>query len=144
MKSLTQQGALLELQAWLDAAESRLKEGRSRVCRASSTCADLSRLLRDCRVKRRRHFSASFVCLLCLTFSVRLSQDCQTEMSAHQATLDYVNQPLEIRSGEGGHRGRYERNRYAEEQGRLHHRWLSLQQTLDSQVRKRFTNVLMF
>lgn len=75
MKSLTQQGALLELQAWLEAAESRLNEGRSRIRHASSTCADLSRLLRDCRVKQRRHFSASCqLCLsaVCLTVSVCL------------------------------------------------------------------------
>lgn len=63
-------------------------------------------------------------------------------MSAHQATLVYVNQLLELRSTEDGHRGRYEHNQYAEEQGRLNHQWLSLQQTLNSQVRNRFTNVL--
>lgn len=139
MQSLTQQGALLELQAWLEAAETQLKEGCSRNRHASSTCTDLSRLLRDCRVKQRCHLSARCqLCLsaVCLTVSIRPPQDRQTEMSAHQATLDYVNQLLEIRSTEDGHRWRYEHNRYAEEQGRLNHRWLSLQQTLNSQVRK--------
>lgn len=58
-------------------------------------------------------------------------------MCAHQATLDYVNQLLEVCSAEDGDRWRYEHNRYAEEHGRLNHRWLSLQQTLNSQVRNR-------
>lgn len=89
MKSLTQQGALLELQAWLEAAESRLKEGRSRIRHSSSTCADLSRLLRDCRVKRRRHFSASFqvlfVCCVsdCLRPSVSGPSDGDVRPSGH-------------------------------------------------------------
>lgn len=51
METLTQQGALLELQAWLEAAESRLEERRSRVNQTSSTSTDLSQLLKDCRVK---------------------------------------------------------------------------------------------
>lgn len=49
-------------------------------------------------------------------------------MSAHQATLDYVNQPLQ--AGAAG-----ERNRFAEDQGCLNHQWLRLQQKLHNQVR---------
>lgn len=56
-------------------------------------------------------------------------------MLAHQATLDYVNQPLQTCSTEEGQRGRCEHNQFAEEQGRLNHQWLSLQETLNSQVR---------
>lgn len=64
------------------------------------------------------------------------SQECQTEMLAHQASLDYVNQPLQTCSTDEGHRGRYEHKQFAEEQGRLNHQWLSLQETLNSQVRR--------
>lgn len=50
MKTLTQQGALLELQAWLEAAEARLEEHRSRTNRTSSNHSDLSQLLKYCKV----------------------------------------------------------------------------------------------
>lgn len=56
-------------------------------------------------------------------------------MSAHQATLDYVCQPLHTCSTEEEQRGRYEHTQFAEEQGRVTHQWLSLQETLSSQVR---------
>lgn len=55
-------------------------------------------------------------------------------MSAHQATLDYVNQPLQTCGTEDGQRGRYEHNQFAEDQGDLNHQWLSLQETLNTQV----------
>lgn len=55
-------------------------------------------------------------------------------MSAHQATLDYVRQPLHTCSTEEEQRGRYEHTQFAEEQGRVTHQWLSLQETLSSQV----------
>lgn len=50
MKTLTQQGALLELQAWLEAAEARLEEHRSRTSRTSNH-SDLSQLLKYCKVE---------------------------------------------------------------------------------------------
>lgn len=56
-------------------------------------------------------------------------------MSAHQATLDYVCQPLHTCSTEEEQRRRYEHTQFAEEQGRVTHQWLSLQETLSSQVR---------
>lgn len=56
-------------------------------------------------------------------------------MLAHQATLDYVNQLLQTCSTDDGQRGRCEHNQFAEEQGRLNHQWLSLQETINSQVR---------
>ena len=56
-------------------------------------------------------------------------------MSAHQATLDYVHQPLHTCSTEEEQRRRYEHTQFAEEQGRVTHQWLSLQETLSSQVR---------
>ncbi|KAK9534167.1 hypothetical protein VZT92_009231 [Zoarces viviparus] len=111
MKTMTQQGALLELQVWLEVAESRLEEHRSRVNRTSSTNADLGQLLKYCK----EHL---------------------TEMSAHQATLDYVSQPLQTCSTEDGQRRRREHNQFAEEQGQLSHQWLSLQETLNSQLRQ--------
>lgn len=55
-------------------------------------------------------------------------------MSAHQATVDFVNQTLQTCSTEEGHRGRCEENQFAERQGRLNHEWLSLQEALNSQV----------
>ncbi|XP_034530155.1 nesprin-2-like [Notolabrus celidotus] len=109
MKTLNQQGALLELQTWLEAAESRLEEHRSRINQTFSNNTDLSQLLKYCK-------------------------ECQAEMSAHQATLDFVNPPLQTRSTEEGQQGRYEHNQFADEQGCLNHRWLSLQETLNSQI----------
>ncbi|XP_031728981.1 nesprin-2-like isoform X3 [Anarrhichthys ocellatus] len=111
MKTMTQQGALLELQVWLEVAESRLEEHRSRVNRTSSTNADLSQLLKYCK-------------------------EYLTEMLAHQATLDYVSQPLQTCSTEDGQRRRREHNQFAEEQGQLSHHWLSLQETLNSQLQE--------
>lgn len=61
-------------------------------------------------------------------------------MSAHQATVDYVNQILPTCSTEEGHRGRCEENQFAEKQGSLNHEWLSLQEALNSQVGKPFAN----
>lgn len=73
-------------------------------------------------------------------FSVSPSQECQIEMSAHQATLDYVNQPvLQTCSIPDGQRGHYEYIHFAEEQGFVSHRWLSLQGNLNSLVRKQET-----
>ncbi|XP_041668046.1 nesprin-2-like isoform X2 [Cheilinus undulatus] len=109
MKTLTQQGALLELQTWLEAAESKLEEHHSRIDQTSSSNTDLSQLLRRCK-------------------------ECQAEMSAHQATLDFVNPPLQTCCAEEGQSGRYEHNQFADEQGRLNHQWLSLQETLNSEI----------
>lgn len=50
METSTQQGALLELQAWLEAAEILLEEHRSRINQTSSTNTDLSQLLKYCKV----------------------------------------------------------------------------------------------
>ncbi|XP_010783096.1 nesprin-2-like isoform X1 [Notothenia coriiceps] len=110
MQTLTQKEALSELQAWLLSAESQLEEHRSRITQTSPN-TDLSQLLRHCK-------------------------ECQTEMSAHHATLDFVSQPLQSCSSDEGQRGRYEHNLFAEEQGRLNHQWLSLQGTLQSQIQK--------
>ncbi|KAJ4938827.1 hypothetical protein JOQ06_028293 [Pogonophryne albipinna] len=110
MQTLTQQEALSELQAWLLSAESQLEEHRSRITQTSPN-TDLSQLLKHCK-------------------------ECQTEMSAHHATLDFVSQPLQSCSSDEGQRGRYEHNLFAEEQGRLNHQWLSLQGTLQSQIQK--------
>lgn len=68
-----------------------------------------------------------------------LSQECQGEMSAHQATLDYVNQPFQVCGSEEGQMERYKHNRFAEDQGCLNHRWLTLQENLNSQVRKQLS-----
>ncbi|XP_076002837.1 nesprin-2-like isoform X2 [Genypterus blacodes] len=106
IENLTQQGALEELQAWLGDTESHLEEQHKWT---SSTNRDLSDLL--CYYK-----------------------DCQTEMSAHQATLDYINQPLQTSVTQESMRGRYEHNNFAEEQGHLNQRWLSLQETLNCQT----------
>lgn len=51
--TLSQQEALLELQAWLEDAKSCLEERRSRISQSSSTSADLSQLLKDCKVKHQ-------------------------------------------------------------------------------------------
>lgn len=48
MDTLSQQGALRELQAWLDAAESQLEEHHDLT---SCSGADLSRILKERRVK---------------------------------------------------------------------------------------------
>ncbi|XP_047197742.1 nesprin-2-like isoform X2 [Hippoglossus stenolepis] len=111
MEMLTQQGALQELQVWLGAAESRLQEDRSSINRTSSTLTDLKQQLRSC-------------------------QECEVELSAHQATLDLVNQPSQTCSTEGGQTGRYDQNQFAEDQGRLNHQWLRLQGTLNSQIQE--------
>lgn len=47
----TQQGALLELQAWLRAAESQLEERCSRINQTSCTNADLTLFLQYCKVE---------------------------------------------------------------------------------------------
>lgn len=60
-------------------------------------------------------------------------------MSAHQATLDYVNQPLKDCGTEEGQRERYKHNQFAEDQGCLNHQWLSLQGNLLSQVSKQMS-----
>uniref|UniRef100_A0AAQ4PDU7 Uncharacterized protein n=1 Tax=Gasterosteus aculeatus aculeatus TaxID=481459 RepID=A0AAQ4PDU7_GASAC len=109
MKTLSQQEALLELQAWLEVAESRLEEHRGRVNGSSASDADLGRLLRCCEESR-------------------------AEMTAHRATLDYLSRPLHTCGTEDGQRGRQEHNQFAEEQGRLNHRWLRLLETLDCQL----------
>lgn len=59
-------------------------------------------------------------------------------MSAHQATLDYVNLPLQSCSAEQGHVERYKHNQFAEDQGCFNHRWLGLQENLSSQVTQGF------
>lgn len=56
-------------------------------------------------------------------------------MSAHQATLDYVNQNLQTCSTEEVLGRRYKHNCFAEEQGSVNHEWLRLQAALDSQVK---------
>ncbi|KAK2826776.1 hypothetical protein Q5P01_020990 [Channa striata] len=111
MKKLSQQGALLELQAWQKIAESRLKEEWSGINPTSSTKPDLIRFLKYCK-------------------------ECQAEMSAHQATLDYVNQPLQSCWAEDGQSELYKHNQFAEEQGCLMRQWLTLQETLSSQIEK--------
>lgn len=55
-------------------------------------------------------------------------------MSAHQATLDYVNQILQTFSTEEGHRRRYKHNQFAELQGSVNYEWLCLEEALNSQV----------
>ncbi|XP_029982223.1 LOW QUALITY PROTEIN: nesprin-2-like [Sphaeramia orbicularis] len=104
VETLGQQGALLEMQTWLEEQNNRFNQN-------SSVSSDLSHLLRLCK-------------------------DCQTEMAAHQATLDYVNQPFQTCSTTDGHRGRYNHNRFAEEQGELNHQWLCLQEHLSSQIQQ--------
>ncbi|XP_033844074.2 nesprin-2-like isoform X2 [Periophthalmus magnuspinnatus] len=104
-QTLTQQGALQELQSWLNAAESKLNEQSN----IHQTNPDPDVLLRICK-------------------------DLQTEMAAHRATVDLINQPLQKCSTTEDHGGRCERNQFSEEQGRLNHRWLSLQHRLMSQV----------
>ncbi|XP_027134505.1 nesprin-2 isoform X2 [Larimichthys crocea] len=111
VKTLTQQGALLELQAWMEATESQLGEHGSAISQTSSASSGLSQLLKYCK-------------------------ECQAEMLAHQATLDYVNQLLQTCSTEEGQGRRYEHNQFADEQGRLNHQWMSLQETLSSQVQE--------
>ncbi|CAB1456444.1 unnamed protein product [Pleuronectes platessa] len=107
LEMLTQQGALQELQVWLGAAESRLQENH----RTWSTLTDLQQNLR------------SF-------------QECRVELSAHQATLDLVNQPSQTYSTESGQMGRYDHNQFAEDQGRLNHQWLCFQESLNSQIQE--------
>lgn len=50
MKSLSQQGALQELQTWLDWAETRLEE---LVSQTGSSRAERSQRLKECRVKKK-------------------------------------------------------------------------------------------
>lgn len=143
---MTQQGALQELQAWLDAAETRLEEHDDWT---SCSDIDLSRILKDRRVKTATATFITAASVLRVTPSIPPSQLCQAQMSAHQATLDYVNQQLQTCSTEGGQRGpSYECNQLAEQQGRLHHQWLRLQAALPSQVREKTeshsTNGLFF
>ncbi|XP_005948911.2 nesprin-2 isoform X4 [Haplochromis burtoni] len=107
----TQQGALLELQAWLGAAECQLEEYCNKINKNSCTNNDLAQFL--------KYFKES-----------------QTEMCAHQITVDYVNQPLQSNSTEKDHRLRYEQNQYADEQGRLNHQWLSLQEKINSKIQE--------
>ncbi|XP_053290730.1 nesprin-2 [Pleuronectes platessa] len=107
LEMLTQQGALQELQVWLGAAESRLQENH----RTWSTLTGLQQNLR------------SF-------------QECRVELSAHQATLDLVNQPSQTYSTESGQMGRYDHNQFAEDQGRLNHQWLVFQETLNAQIQE--------
>nr|XP_043904166.1 nesprin-2-like [Solea senegalensis] len=109
LRMLSQQGALLELQLWLGAAESQLQENRSRIDRTSSTNAELRELLKCCKERR-------------------------SELSAHQAVLDHVNLPLQTCSTDDDQTGRYQHIEFAEDQGRLNRRWLSFQETLNSQI----------
>ncbi|XP_075304834.1 nesprin-2-like isoform X3 [Odontesthes bonariensis] len=111
MEGFTQQVALLELQAWLSEAETQLEEHRSSINQNFCTNTVLTRVLKYCK-------------------------ECQIEKSAHQATLDYVNQPLQTCSTEDDQRGRYEYNQYAEEEGRLNDRWLYFQKNLDAQIQE--------
>lgn len=102
IKTLSQQGALQELQAWVEEHHRRINE-------TSGTNTEPSQIL-------------------------KYSKECRAEMSARQATLDFVNQQLLTCSTEESQWGRYEDNQFAEEQGCLNHQWLSLQETLNSQV----------
>uniref|UniRef100_A0AAQ4PDR2 Uncharacterized protein n=1 Tax=Gasterosteus aculeatus aculeatus TaxID=481459 RepID=A0AAQ4PDR2_GASAC len=63
-----------------------------------------------------------------------LHEESRAEMTAHRATLDYLSRPLHTCGTEDGQRGRQEHNQFAEEQGRLNHRWLRLLETLDCQL----------
>ncbi|KAM4723418.1 nesprin-2 [Anableps anableps] len=99
MDGLTQQEALQELQAWLGAAESHLEKHKNRIKQDVNTNVDLSRILKYCK-------------------------DCQIEVSAHQATLQYFSQPLQ--SADNEQRRRYEYNQDAEQQGYLNHQLLGL------------------
>lgn len=56
MEALTQQGALLELQVWLGAAESRLEEHRGRIEQSCSSNTDLRQLLRCCKVEKTARY----------------------------------------------------------------------------------------
>ncbi|CAL8283450.1 unnamed protein product [Lota lota] len=62
-------------------------------------------------------------------------KDCQREMCFHQATLDFIHQPVvqgrSTLEGQGGRCGDIE---LAEQQGLFHHRWLSLHWNLHRQV----------
>lgn len=51
MKSLSQQGALQELQTWVDWAETRLEE---LVSQTGSSRAELGQRLKECRVKKKK------------------------------------------------------------------------------------------
>ncbi|KAK7884451.1 hypothetical protein WMY93_027574 [Mugilogobius chulae] len=64
----------------------------------------------------------------------RICKGLQSESAAHQATVDFINQPLQTCSVADDHEGRCERNLFAEAQGRLNHGWTSLQHRLRSQL----------
>lgn len=133
MKMVGQRGALQELQAWVDSAETRLEELLSQT-RSSAT--ELSRQLKECRVKKTKRLKQPQDCSRWpIHPSAGAAQDLQTEMISHQATLDFVDQPSDGCSTEDGHARRCEENRFAEEQGGLSRRWFRLQATLQCRVR---------
>nr|XP_054598032.1 nesprin-2 isoform X2 [Nothobranchius furzeri] len=105
LEELTQQGALLELQEWVGAAESQQEERRRGIQQNICTNACLIRILNHCR-------------------------ECQTEMSAHRATLDHVTQPLQMFTD------LYELNQVAEEEGRVVQRWIRLENDLRAQIQE--------
>ncbi|XP_077395403.1 nesprin-2-like isoform X2 [Festucalex cinctus] len=107
-ETLSQRGALQELHIWLAQLESGLEERQSGVDRKSCTSAELRLLL-------------------------KYYKECQTEMSAQQATLDHASQPSDP-TEEEGQRGRDDANRLAEDQGSLQRLWLTRQTTLDIQI----------
>lgn len=57
-------------------------------------------------------------------------------MSAHQATLDYINQIVQTCSTEEGRGRRYKHNQFAEAQGSVNYEWLRLQEALNFQVER--------
>ncbi|CAG5866901.1 unnamed protein product [Menidia menidia] len=106
MEGLTQQAALLELQAFLTEAESQLKEHHTSISQNLCTDSVLTTVHNYCK-------------------------ECQIETSAHQATVDYINQPL--KSYTTGN-SRHENNQYAEEQGRLNYQWQYFEKNLETQI----------
>lgn len=138
MATLSQQEALLELQAWLEAAYGRLQGCRSELTHSSSGSAAVTRLLRDCRVsphgRRLIPGTTAFMSVVIIVLIRVPCQESQAEMAAHQGTLDYVNQLLPTCSTEEGHWRRYEHNQFAEQQGIVTYEWLRLQEALNSQV----------
>lgn len=137
MKSSSLQGALLQLQTWVDSAETRLEELLSQM---GSSRTELSRRLKECRVKKnpsqnKPELSAEQMSLrgfLSRPPSAGVAQDLQTETSSHQAAMDFVDHGC---STETDLKGRCEQNQLAEEQGALTQRWFRLQATLNCQVR---------
>lgn len=59
VKTLTQQGALLELQAWMEATESQLGEHGSAISQTSSTSSGLSQLLKYCKVEKNSDLTSA-------------------------------------------------------------------------------------